>query len=116
MNMINTMISSVQQRKKEIGILQAVGMTDWQLFQMLQLEGGLYIFGTLFTTIIGGFLLSFPVFLWARNNGFLGIRNYQFPATAVCAITIILIVLEILLAAILSHAAKKETIIDRIRF
>lgn len=116
MNLINTMISSVQQRKKEIGILQAVGMTDWQLFQMLQLEGGLYIFGTLFTTIIGGFLLSFPVFLWARNNGFLGIRSYQFPATAVCAIAIILIVLEILLASILSHTAKKETIIDRIRF
>lgn len=116
MNMINTMISSVQQRKREIGILQAVGMTERQLSCMLQLEGGLYILGTLFTIITGGSLLSWPIFLWAKDNGILGIRIYQFPLTAVFAIAIILIVLEIILAAFLAHSAKKESIIDRIRF
>ena len=36
MNMINTMIHSVHIRKKEIGMLQAVGMSDLQLLKMLQ--------------------------------------------------------------------------------
>ncbi len=115
MNMINTMISSVQQRKREIGILQAVGMTDRQLSGMLQLEGGLYILGTLFTTIACGSLLSWPVFLWAKDHGILGIRKYEFPFMAVCIIIVILIILEILLAAFLAHSARKDSIIDRIR-
>ena len=42
MNMINTMIHSVHVRKKEIGMLQAVGMSDFQLQIMLQLEGVFY--------------------------------------------------------------------------
>jgi len=116
MNMINTMMSSIQQRKKEIGMLQAVGMTDRQLFHMLQFEGGLYIFGTLFTTIVIGTWLSFYTFIWARENGILGIRVYRFPLTAVYTMAIILIVLEILLSAFLSRSVRKETIIDRIRF
>lgn len=116
MNMINTMISSVQQRKKEIGMLQAVGMTDRQLSHMLQLEGCLYILGTLFITIAAGTWLSIRVFVWARESGFLGIRIYQFPLMAVFIIAIVLIVSEIILSTILSHSVKKETIMDRIRF
>ncbi len=116
MNMINTMVSSVQQRKKEIGMLQAVGMTDKQLFHMLQFEGGLYILGTLFTIITIGTWLSIRTFIWAKGNGILGIRIYRFPLTAVYIMAITLIVLEILLSAFLARSVKKETIIDRIRF
>lgn len=116
MNMINTMISSVQRRKREIGMMQAVGMTDKQLFKMLQIEGGFYIFGTLFITIAGGGLMSYPVYRLAKEYGILGVHKYQFPFGAVIIISCILVILEIILVAIMSHSVKKETIIDRIRF
>ena len=54
MNMINTMIHSVHVRKKEIGMLQAVGMSDLQLLKMLQLEGLFYTAGTLIIAAGGG--------------------------------------------------------------
>lgn len=116
MNMVNTMISSVQRRKKEIGMLQAVGMTDRQLFAMLQLEGAYYILGTLFVTIAGGALLSYPVYRWADGHGILGVHKYQFPFGAVIIISVVLSVLEIILVVFMTRSVKKETIIDRIRF
>lgn len=116
MNMVNTMISSVQRRKKEIGILQAVGMTDRQLFIMLQSEGAYYILGTLFITITGGALLSYPVYKWAENHGILGVHKYQFPFGAVLIISVVLAVLEVILVLYITYSVKKETIIDRIRF
>ena len=39
MNLINTMINSVHVRKKELGMMQAIGISDRQLMKMLQLEG-----------------------------------------------------------------------------
>ena len=42
MNLINTMINSVHVRKKELGMMQAIGMSDRQLMKMLQLEGIFY--------------------------------------------------------------------------
>lgn len=116
MNMVNTMISSVQRRKREIGMMQAVGMTDRQLFKMLQTEGGFYIFGTLFITIAGGGLMSYPVYRLAKEYGILGVHKYQFPFGAVFVISCILAVLEVILVAVMSHSVKKEAIIDRIRF
>ncbi len=116
MNMINTMISSVQRRKKEIGMLQAVGMTDKQLFLMLQLEGAYYILGALFVTIAGGALLSYPVYRLAEKYGILGVHKYQFPFGAVFIISAVLVVLQIILVVFMTRSVKKETIIDRIRF
>ena len=47
MNMANTLITSIVTRKKELGILQALGMTNVQLARMLQMEGLIFTAGTL---------------------------------------------------------------------
>ncbi len=47
LNLINTMINSVHVRKKELGMLQAIGMSGRQTVYMLQLEGLFYTAGTL---------------------------------------------------------------------
>lgn len=83
---------------------------------MLQTEGGFYIFGTLFITIAGGGLMSYPVYRLAKEYGILGVHKYQFPFGAVFVISCILAVLEVILVAVMSHSVKKEAIIDRIRF
>lgn len=66
MNMINTMIHSVHIRKKEIGMLQAVGMSDLQLLKMLQFEGLFYTAGTLLVAVGGGSVVGYPVFYGQR--------------------------------------------------
>ncbi len=116
MNIINTMIHSVHVRKKEIGMMQALGMTDRQLIGMLQQEGFLYILGTLILSIGVGSALGYPVFLWAKEKGMFGISNYHYPAAAAGIISLSLLLIQIILVFSLSRAVKKKTLVERIRF
>lgn len=116
MNMINMMIHSVHVRKKEIGMLQAVGMTDSQLLKMLQFEGLFYTVGTLIVAVGGGSLAGYPVFLWAREHGMFSIRNYHYPLEVTLIMVALLIFVQIILVVVIEKSVKKESLIDRIRF
>ena len=116
MNMINTMIHSVHIRKKEFGMLQAVGMSDAQLQKMLRIEGLFYTIGTLIVAVGGGSIAGYPVFLWAKSNGILSIRDYHYPAVPALVVVVVLIVVQMILTLALSKSLKKQSLIDRIRF
>ena len=116
MNMINTMINNVHLRKKEIGMMQAIGMTDRQLTQLLMREGVFYIAGALILSICGGSLLGYPIFLWARNDGMFSISQYHYPFTSAAILILLLLAIKILLAWLLGRSVKKESLIERVRF
>lgn len=88
MNLINTMINSVHVRKKELGMMQAIGMSDRQLMKMLQLEGIFYTVGTLIISIGVGSLAGYPLFLYAKRTGMFDISTYHYPVTAAIIITL----------------------------
>ena len=116
MNMINTMIHSVHVRKKEIGMLQAVGMSNLQLQIMLQLEGLFYTIGTLIIAVGGGSAVGYPVFLWAKKGGMFNIRDYHYPLQATFIMVAILVVVQIIMIWMIGKSVKKDSLIDRIRF
>lgn len=116
MNLVNTMINSVHARKKELGILQAIGMSDLQLMKMLQLEGLFYTAGTLFLSVGVGSLAGYPVFLYAKANGMFDISNYHYPVTAAIVISLVLLLIQVVLAAGISKSVKRESLIERIRY
>lgn len=116
MNMVNTMMNSIHLRKKEIGTLQAIGMTERQLVIMLLQEGLYYTIGTVILSVGLGSLLGYPVFLWAKYNGTFNISNYHYPILAAVTISVVLMLIQMGLAIILGRSVRKETIIERIRF
>lgn len=94
MNLINTMINSVHVRKKELGMMQAIGMSDRQLMKMLQLEGIFYTVGTLIISIGVGSLAGYPLFLYAKRTGMFDISTYHYPVTAAIIIILTLFVIK----------------------
>lgn len=116
MNMINTMIHSIHVRKKDLGILQAVGMSDTQLRRMLQMEGLFYTAGTLLIAVGGGSLAGYPIFLWAKDHGIFNISSYHYPIPASVILTVVLVSVQMILTVALGKIMKKESLIDRIRF
>lgn len=116
MNMINTMISSVHARKKELGMLQAIGMSDHQLLKMLQLESLFYTFGTILIAATGGSALGYPLFLWAKKNAMYNISSFHYPAAALLLMIGILLLVQAVTTLALSKAVRKDSLIDRIRF
>lgn len=116
MNLINTMINSVHVRKKELGMMQAIGMSDRQLMKMLQLEGIFYTVGTLIISIGVGSLAGYPLFLYAKRTGMFDISTYHYPLTAAIIIILTLFVIQMLLAIFIAKSVRKDSLIERIRF
>ena len=116
MNLINTMINSVHVRKKELGMMKAIGMSDRQLMKMLQLEGIFYTVGTLIISIGVGSLAGYPLFLYAKRTGMFDISTYHYPVTAAIIIILTLFVIQMLLAIFIAKSVRKDSLIERIRF
>lgn len=116
MNLINTMINSVHVRRKELGMMQAIGMSDRQLMKMLQLEGLFYTVGTLVIAVGLGSLAGYPLFLYARRMGFFEITTYHYPLAAAVIVTAALLLVQILLALGITRSVRKDPLIERIRF
>lgn len=116
MNLINTMINSVNVRRKEFGMMQAIGMSDRQLQKMLLLEGLFYTLGTLIISIGAGSLLGYGAFLLAKHEQILQIRAFTYPGIAAMIVTVTLVLVQIFLVFMLGGSLKRESVIDRVRF
>ncbi|MDE5597364.1 MAG: ABC transporter permease, partial [Lachnospiraceae bacterium] len=115
MNLINTMITSIVTRKKELGVLQAIGLSDRQLTKMLAGEGMVFTAGTLITSLVLGNLLGYLVFLWAKENHFVGISIYHYPLMETVLLILALVLGQLGITLFISKRVHKESLIDRIR-
>lgn len=116
MNLLNTMINSVHIRKKELGMMQAIGMSDHQLKKMLLMEGMFYVLGTLGITMGLGSVLGYIAFLWAKKEALLRICTFYYPWEVAVSVVVVLIVVQIFFAIMISRSVKEDSLIDRIRF
>lgn len=115
MNMANTMIISIITRKRELGVLQAVGMTNRQLNRMLQSEGLFFTLGTVLVSLIVGLPAGYRVFQYTKNAGWIGIHTYHVPVAEILCMIAAITLLQLTLSFILSRNVKKESLVERIR-
>lgn len=115
MNLINTMITSIVTRKKEIGILQALGLSNRQLVHMLAGEGIIFTAGTLFISVTLGNLFGYLLFLYAKDEHFMSLSRYHYPLWETIGLTLVLLVGQIAITCFISKRVEKESLIERIR-
>lgn len=115
MNLINTMITSVVIRKRELGILQAIGMSDKQLIKMLSKEGTVFTIGTLLCALTFGNLLGYLAFKWAKINHFMQVTDYHYPIVETIVLIVVIVVGQLLINLFINKRIHKESLIDRIR-
>ena len=115
MNLINTMITSIVTRKRELGILQAIGLSDRQLTKMLAGEGMVFTAGTLISSVTIGNLFGYQVFLWAKENHFMSLSRYHYPFAETVALALALILGQLFLTNFIGRSIRKQSLIDRIR-
>ena len=116
MNMANTIIISIITRKRELGVMQALGMTNSQMNSMLRNEGVLFTAGSILVSILVGMPAGYALFCYGREHGYFGLDVYHIPVIEIAAMIIILTALQISLSFILSRNIKKESIVERIRY
>lgn len=116
LNMANTIITGVVTRKRELGILQAVGMTNRQLNWMLQLEGVIFSAGTVLVSLLIGCPLGYALFSYGKKKSIYGLNEYHFPWLEIGVMVAIIVVMQGVLSFLLSRNARKETLVERINY
>ncbi|MEG2984532.1 MAG: FtsX-like permease family protein, partial [Peptostreptococcaceae bacterium] len=115
MNLINSMITSIITRKKELGVLQAIGLTDKQLIKMLNIEVMFYTGTMLFTSLtLGSGLGYIAVQVFRRFGG--SYASYTFPLVQIVIMTVCIIIAQLTLTYLISKNFNKESLIDRVRY
>lgn len=116
LNLANSSLMNMITKKRELGVMQAVGMTNRQLARMLQAESIMISVGSLLISLLVGLPVSYICFLYAREKGIFGLFQYHLPVVAVTALVICILVFQCSLSYIISKNMKKESIIERIRY
>lgn len=114
-NLINTMITSIVTRKKELGILQAIGLSDRQLVNMLAGEGLVFTTGTLLISLTLGNLAGYLLFRWAKDSHFMSVSRYHYPLWESIGLAVVLLGGQLLINRFMRKNVEKESLIDRIR-
>lgn len=115
MNLINTMIVSIVTRKKELGILQAVGLSGRQLARMLSGECVFFTAGTLLISLSLGNLAGYAFYLWAKDYKFLSLSRYHYPLWETLGLTLLLLAGQAAVTLFIRRKVEKESLVERIR-
>ena len=115
MNLVNTTIDSILSRKKELGIMQAIGMSNGQMKKMLRLEGMFYAGGIVLLAAGLGSIIGYLVFLYIEAEGIMQIRTYSYPFLQVILLIAVVVIVQLILTTATIHLVNKETVITRIQ-
>lgn len=97
MNLINTTIDSILSRKKELGVMQAIGMSNQQMKKMLRTEGFVYAGGIILLAGGLGSILGYLVYLYAESHSLMQIKVYQYPLIQVLLMIFLVVIVQLIL-------------------
>ena len=114
-NLINTMITSIVTRKQELGVLQALGLSNRQLVRMLAGEGLAFTAGTLLISLTLGNFFGWLLCRWAKQEHFISISRYHYPLRETIGLALVLLIGQTVITLFINKKVEKESLIDRIR-
>lgn len=115
MNLINSMITSIITRKKELGMLQAIGLTDKQLVKMLNIEAMFYTGTMILSSLTLGTIIGYIAVYAFRKTG-ASYATYTFPLIQILIMVVSVVIAQLLLTYFISKNFNKESLIDRVRY
>lgn len=111
-NLVNTTISNFLVRRREFGIMQAIGLTERQLKRILRWEGAIYALTTTVITFILGTGLGYLCYtVFKRANPY---YFYKFPIIVLVAYFLTLLLIQIILTKFMITSLRRQSIVERI--
>ena len=113
LNFFNAIVTGITARRRELAMLQSIGMTARQLRKMLMIEGLLYTFGAALAALVL-ILLTAP---WVGPvwNGLIWFFTYRFTLWPFALILPIFAVLGMVIPVLSGWAAECYSVVERLR-
>lgn len=114
-NLLNTLITNVLTRKRELGVLQAVGLSGKQLSNMLLMEGLFYTICVLILSILFGTVLGYLLCTVFSSMSIFGRVTYHFPIVEMFIYFILMFVVQTLFSRLTIKQIKKQSLVEQVR-
>lgn len=113
LNFFNAIVTGITARRRELAMLQSIGMTARQLRKMLMIEGLLYTFGAALAALVL-ILLTAP-WVGPALNGLIWFFTYRFTLWPFALILPIFAVLGLVIPVLSGRAAERYSVVERLR-
>lgn len=114
-NLVNTCMTNIISRQKEIGLLRAVGLDCKQLSQMISIENAFQTFGSFLVTTILGLLTGQMICTFVQNIPGFDFVSYAFPLLPLLAYLLLVVVLQLGITMWANRFYKKSSVVEQIR-
>lgn len=112
MNYINTSVGNIQSRRKEISIMESVGMSEHQVRKMLVWEGIFYTGGVMLLTLTAGLGITYAIY---QSVNYMG-AAFWFPMVPFFIACILLLTICIAVPLLAYKQMEKSgSLVERIR-
>lgn len=112
MNYINTSVGNIQSRRKEISIMESVGMSEHQVRKMLVWEGIFYTGGVILLTLTAGLGIAYAIY---QSVNYMG-AAFWFPMVPFFIACILLLTICIAVPLLAYKQMEKSgSLVERIR-
>ncbi|WP_308542564.1 ABC transporter permease [uncultured Oscillibacter sp.] len=113
LNFFNAILTGITARRRELAVLQSIGMTSRQLRTMLALEGLLYTLGA--TLLALALILVTAPFVGPGLNGLIWFFTYRFTLWPIAVVLPLFGALGILIPVLSCRAAQRYSVVERLR-
>ncbi len=110
MGLVNVLLSSILERRREMGIYRSIGATKLQISKMVLSEAGIIGFISSILGVIGGIILSLITVLVINKQTLGWYLEYHFPVYLIAIIPILIIILSVI-SGIYPAKKAQETVI-----
>ena len=113
LNFFNAILTGITARRRELAVLQSIGMTGRQLRTMLALEGLLYTVGA--TLLALALIVVTAPFVGPGLNGLIWFFTYRFTIWPIAVVLPLFGALGILIPVLNCRAAQRYSVVERLR-
>ena len=113
LNFFNAILTGITARRRELAVLQSIGMTARQLRIMLSLEGLLYTVGAALLAL--ALILVTAPFVSSTLNRLIWFFTYHFTIWSIAVVLPLFGALGILIPVLSYRAAQRHSVVERLR-
>ena len=114
-NLVNTSMTNIISRRKEMGLFRAVGLGNRQLYHMIGFENAFQTLGSFAASLICGLGIGKAICSAVGNVPGFSFVNYTFPAVPVLLYVLLVFMLQLALTKWAGLYCRKDSVVEQLR-
>ena len=114
-NLVNTSMTNIISRRKEMGLFRAIGLDSRQLYRMIGFENGFQTLGSFAASIVGGLIIGKAICSAVGNVPGFSFAEYTFPAVSVVFYFLLVFALQFVLTKWAGLYCRRNSVVEQLR-